>query len=78
MKRFLRNLYTFKNIMDLCECDLLDMQSFAKYNVMYSYILSVTDVFSKFLHLVPVKTKSGSAITSAFRSPFQDDSRRPV
>jgi len=45
---------------------------------MYRYIISVLDVFSKYLHLVPEKTKSGPAITSAFRSLFHDDSRRPV
>ena len=65
-KRFLPNHYTVQNIIDLWECDLLDMQSLAKFNVMYKYILSAIDVFSKYLYMVPVKTKSGSAITSAF------------
>ena len=46
---------------------------------MYRYILSVIDVFSKYLHLVPVKIKSGPAVSSAFRTLFRDDdSRRPV
>ena len=78
-KRYLSNSYTVSNIMDLWECDLLDMQSLAKYKDMYSYILSVIDVFSKYLNLVTVKTKSVPAITSAFRSLFHDDddSRRP-
>jgi len=44
--RFLRNPYTVTNVMDVWECDLLDMQSLAKYNDTYSYILSVIDVFS--------------------------------
>ena len=52
------------------ERDLLDAQSLAKYNDMYRYIISITDVFSKYVHLVPVKTKSGSSIASAFRSIF--------
>jgi len=78
-KRFLRSPYTVPNLVDICECDLLDMQSLAKYNDMYRYILSVIDVFSKYLHLFPVKTKSGPSVTSAFRSLFDDDdSRRPV
>ena len=65
--------------MDLWECGLLIKQSLIKYNDMYRYILSVIDVFSKYLHLVPVKTKRGPAITSAFPSLFHDvDSRRPV
>jgi hypothetical protein len=66
-KRFLRNPYTVTNLMDVWECDLLDMQSLAKFNDMYRHILSVIDLFSKYLHLVPVK------ITSAFRSLFHDD-----
>jgi transposase InsO family protein len=46
---------------------------------MHRYILCVIDVFSKYLHLVPVKTKSGPHIASAFRSIFHhDDSLRPV
>jgi len=54
------------------------MQSLAKDNDIYRYIQSVIDVFSKYLHLVPVKTKSGVSVTSAFRSLFDDDdSRRP-
>jgi len=30
-KRFLRNPYTVKNLMDVWECDLLNVQSLAKY-----------------------------------------------
>jgi len=76
-KRFSRNPYTVSNLMDVWECDILDMQSLAKYNDTYRYILSVIDVFSKYLHLLPIKTKSGPAVTSAFRSLFHD-SRRPL
>jgi len=65
--------------MDVWECDLLDVQSLAMHNDMYRYILSVIDVFSKYLHLVPVKTTKGPSIASAFRSIFRDDdSSRPV
>ena len=64
--------------MDVWECDILDMQSLAKYNDTYRYILSVIDVFSKYLHLVTIKTKSGPAVTSAFHSLLHDDSSRPL
>ena len=60
------------NVMDVWECDLLDVQSYAKYNDNFKYILAVTDVFSKFLYLIAVKTKSGPAVTAAFRSIFDD------
>ena len=46
---------------------------------MHRFILSVIDVFSKNLYLVPVKTKNGPSIALAFRSIFHDDdSRRPL
>jgi len=81
-KHFARNPYTVTNVRDVWECDLLDEQSYAKYNDKFRYILSVIDVFSKFLYLIPVKTKSGPAVTAAFRFIFDDKlkltSRRPV
>ena len=48
-KLFARNPYTVTNVGDVRECDLLDVQSYAKYNDNYRYILSVIDVFSKSL-----------------------------
>ena len=43
-KRFLRNPHTVTNLMDVWECDLLDLQELAKHNDMYRYILSVINV----------------------------------
>jgi len=78
-KRFLHNPYTVTNLMEVWECDLLDMHSLAKFNGMYRYILSVIDVFSKYVHLLPVKTMSSPAMNSSFLSLFHDDdSRLPV
>ena len=81
-KRIARNPYTVTNVRNVWECDLLDVHSYAKYNDNFRYILSVIDVFSKFLYLIPVKTKSGPAVTAAFLSIFDDTpkltSRRPV
>ena len=81
-KRFARNPYTVTNVMDVWECYLLDVQSYAKYNDNFRYILSVIDVFSIFLYLIPMKTKRGPAVTTTFLSIFDDKpkltSRRPV
>ena len=44
-----RYSYTVTNLMDVWEYDILYMQSLAKYNDMYRYILSVIEVFSKYL-----------------------------
>ena len=75
-KRFAHNPYTVTNVMDVWECDLLDVQAYAKYNDNYKYILSVIDIFSKFLFLVPVKTKSGPAVTTVFLSIFDGDPKK--
>jgi len=81
-KRFARNPYTVTNVGDVWECDLWDVDSYAKYDDNFRYILSVIVVFSKILYLITVKTKSGRAVTAAFRSIFNIKSilpsRRPV
>jgi hypothetical protein len=65
-KRFPCNAYDVNIILDLWQSDLLDLQSFAKHNNNYRFVLSVIDVFSKYLHLVPLKSKTGSAVAEAF------------
>ena len=46
------------NIMDVWECDLVDVQGLSKYNDGIECLLSVIDVFSKYLHVVPLKSKT--------------------
>ena len=41
--------------MDVWESGLVDVQSLAKHNDGHRYLLTVIDVFSKFLHIVPLK-----------------------
>jgi len=83
-KRFPRNPYSVNNILDVFECDLVDVQALSKHNDGHKYLLTVIDVFSKFLHMVPLKSKTGKDVTSAFRSVLQDPKylkpykRRPV
>jgi len=63
------------NMMDVWECDQVDVQALGKFNDNYNYI-SVIDVFSKFLHMVPQRSKIGTEFASAFTSIFEDSSRR--
>ena len=60
----------------------MDMQSLSKYNDKYKYMLSVIDTFSKYLHIVPLRSKTGTAVSVAFRSILVKYSRpvrrRPV
>jgi len=71
-KRFPRNPYTVTNINDVWESDLVDVQGLSKYNDGIKYLLTVIDVFSKFLHIVPLKRKTGNAVTSAFQTILKD------
>ena len=69
-------------MMDVWEFDLMDMRSLSKYNDRYKYLLSVIDVFSKSLHIVPLRAKTSAAVSSAFRSILAKYSkpvrRRPI
>ena len=44
-RRFLRNPHTVTNLMDVWECDILDVQSLAKYNDMHRSIICNRCVF---------------------------------
>ena len=54
-RTFPRNPYTVNNLFDVWECDLIDVQAFGKFNDNYKFLLTVIDVFSKYLHIVPLK-----------------------
>jgi hypothetical protein len=44
------------------------LQSLAKYKYGYGYIVSVIDVFSKYLHIVPLRVKTDTTLASAILS----------
>jgi len=71
-KRFAHNPYTLTNVMNVCECVPLDVQYYEKYNDNYRYILSLIDVFSKFLYMTLIKSESGTSVVSAFRNLIDD------
>ena len=78
---FPRNPYSVNNVMDVWECDLVDVQALRKFNDNFKYLLSVIDIFSKFLHMKSLKSKTGTAVTAAFESVFGDSKysrRRPI
>jgi len=83
-KRFPRNPYSVDNIMDVWEYDLIDVKALSRHNDGVKYLLTVIDVFSKFLHKVPLRSKSGKDVSAAFQSVVRDPlyskpfKRRPV
>jgi len=58
-ERFASNPYTVSNVMDVWECDLMDVRVYVNYNDNYRYILSVIGVFSKCLNLIPQGQRAG-------------------
>ena len=46
--------------------DLIDMQAFSKDNNGIKYLLTVIDIFSKFVLIVPLKGKTGQEVANAF------------
>ena len=63
------------NIDDIWSADLKDMQSLAKENDGYKYLLNVIDLFSKTAYSIPIKSKSSEVIIDAFERLFTN--RRP-
>lgn len=49
------------------QADLADMQSLAKHNQNFRYILTVIDCFSRVAWAVPLKDKTGNTLVQAFR-----------
>ena len=74
-KHFPRNPYVVSNVMDVWEADLLDVKNVSKFNDNYKYLLTVFDVFSKFLHVVPLTSKTVQAVASEFQSIIYDNKK---
>src|SRR6218665_70121 len=53
------------------------MQSFAKYNDGFKYLLSVVDILCKYGWIVPLKDKSGKSVSQAFEKIFTSSKRQP-
>lgn len=64
--RFPRRRTFAKGINDLFQADLVDVTNISRYNDNYRFLLTCIDVFSKKAWVIPLKTKSGREVTSAF------------
>jgi hypothetical protein len=83
LEKFARNTYVLKNLIVDWEADLLDVRDIAKSKDDVKYLMTVIDVFSKFLHIIPPKN-TGKNVAQAFLSIFFDSryakpvKRRPI
>ena len=53
-------------INEIWAADLIDMQAFFKDNSGIKYLLTVIDIFSKFVCIIPLKQKNGREVAKAF------------
>jgi hypothetical protein len=69
-KNFQRNKILVTDIGEQYQADLVDMSHFSTSNKSHKYILTVIDCFSRFAWAVPLKTKTGKEVKSAFTRVF--------
>ena len=66
-KPFKRNRVEVFGINSQWQADLVDLSSLKRWNKQYRYLLVVIDCFSKYAHVVPIKTKTGESLVAAFK-----------
>lgn len=76
-RNFRRRRTIIKGYGDLWQLDMAEMQSFACDNMGYRYILVAIDCFSKYVWCRPVKNKTGTQVTLAMKSIFQESGYTP-
>lgn len=63
---------------DQWQADLVEMQPLKKWNGGNRYLLTVIDVLSKYAWAVPVKNKTGVAVTEALEKILRQSGRKPL
>ena len=54
------------------------MQLISKYNKRFRYLLCITDTYSKYAWVIPLKDKKGITITNAFQKTLDESNRKPI
>ena len=74
-RKFQRRRVNGNAIDESWAADLIDLQAFSKDNNGIKYLLTVIDIFSKFVLIVPLKRKTGQEVASTFSKILME--RRP-
>ena len=74
-RKFKRRRVLVNGIDKIWASDLVDMQTFSKFNRGIKYLLAVIDVFSKYGWLIPLKDKMGKSVALALKTIFEE--RKP-
>ena len=53
------------------------MQLLSKFNKGFRFLLCVTDIFSKYPWVIPLKDKKGISIVNTFKKILDDTKRKP-
>ena len=57
--------------------DLTDIQLISKFNKGFRFLLYVTDIYSKYAWVIPLKDKKGITITNAFHKILKYSNHKP-
>jgi hypothetical protein len=74
-RRFHRRMTIVAGIDQQWQADLADLQSLAKHNDQFRYLLCVIDVFSRYAWVVPLTDKRGDSLVKAFQSILDTSGR---
>lgn len=75
-RKFPRSRVIVAGIDSQWDMDLMDMVDLAKQNDGYQYVLVAIDIFSRFAHCQPIKSKKGADVVKALQSILKG-TRRP-
>ena len=75
-KKFKKRYVFVKKANDIWAADLIDLRSHSRINEGMKYVLMVIDCFSKFGYGIPLRTKTGSEVTEAFKLLFKKETPR--
>ena len=64
-------------IENICGEDLADMQLTSEFNKGFGLLLCVTDIYSKYAWVIPLKHKKGITITNVFQKDLDESNRKP-
>jgi len=71
IKNFPKRKMYVNGIDKVWAADLVEMQSFSKFNRGVRYLLTVIDVFSKYGWMLPLKDKTGKSVADTFKEIFK-------
>ena len=67
-----RRRVNVNTIDEIWAADLIDMQAFSMDNNEIKYLLTVIDIFSKFVWIIPLKLKTGQEVANAFQGILKE------